>query len=1216
MPSWSASWRPRRGCAWATRWTRRPTSARWSTSRPPTRTERWVREAVAEGARVLLGGTADGALVPADGHRRCRPSARRSARRRRSRRSSWRSRSATSRRAFAEVNDSRFGLQAGVFTNDLAACLAGLRGARGRRRHRQRRAHLSGRPHALRRRQGQRPRSRGRALGHRGHDRAAHHGGRPTRLNRADSGGRSPRAPQRSCASVCVSGHSRTVPGSLNGLTGRSAGTMRVTHDSPSCAARARDSGSASASSGPGSGWPCSAWPSCRWSASSCSPTSSRHARMSPRARSAAGRRPARPLTSRPASRDLETRLLGAAARPDLPDAPRRCQRHRGASGRQPDDDRPRRGGDRGSSWMAASRGPATASACRSPRPRRSPGCRPAAPLQLPQAPSTALRPPRWRGPWQAIPAAWRWPRARRPMAAVSSRSRRPCPGPETRRRRPHGRRSACSGSSRARRPPPGRQQRRSSSDSQHELRRSPVRGQRRSPSGDGRAPARDRSATLRVHINGILSGHPGTARALERLAGSPRRRRSGGRTTARASGSSTSGRDGRLAPTCCSPARSSTFAIVVLLIAVVVGLDLPAALRRPRPVAGAARGALPRGPRGLAPRRAHRPRQPPLVPGGARPAARALPAPQGAGGAAAHRPRRPQGRQRRRGPSGRRPPPRGHGQQHPRHALATATAPSASVATSSRSSCRTPMPPTPSWRPTGCATSACGPPAGERVIPFSGGISSVPQLAADRTDALPPGRRRAVPLQAQRSRHGRGLRPRPRPACPSDRRSRRAVTVIRDVIRHAQPDARLPAHRRPARRRRPRLRGPHPALRRARPSRTPVSSSRRPRPPGGPCELDLACFEVVAAGSARHRREPGRQHQPLAADAGGRRTSAPPGCSRSWPATASARAASSSSSPSARPSPTSTACVATSTALQHAGVRIAADDVGAGNAGLRLLSQLRFDIVKIDLSLVQDGAQHDSSRNVVRSLMDLAARQGAVAIAEGLETAEQLRSLRELGITTGQGYLLGRPGRNLGLARSTSRRWRRALSSSQAAPARGRRRSACRRRVGPSAMRLPEPARPQPALHSLRGDPADRPEPELHHLGAPRDPGAGQPGARLAAAPRRPTPRAGFLCFSAILAGVIGLGWLATEWGLPAPTELAIERGRWARRAAPRRHRASSRHSRSCPGSGCAAGTARRAGSGPVAIVAGVLRHGPGGLVPGRAARRWRVRCSSSCWR
>jgi EAL domain-containing protein (putative c-di-GMP-specific phosphodiesterase class I) len=89
---------------------------------------------------------------------------------------------------------------------------------------------------------------------------------------------------------------------------------------------------------------------------------------------------------------------------------------------------------------------------------------------------------------------------------------------------------------------------------------------------------------------------------------------------------------------------------------------------------------------------------------------------------------------------------------------------------------------------------------------------------------------------------------------------------------------------------------------------------------------------------------------------------------------------------------------------------------VGAGNAGLRLLSQLRFDIVKIDLSLVQEGTQRDSSRNVLRSLKDLADREGAVAIAEGLETAEQLRALRELGIAAGQGYLLGRPGRNVAL--------------------------------------------------------------------------------------------------------------------------------------------------------------------------------------------------------
>ena len=96
--------------------------------------------------------------------------------------------------------------------------------------------------------------------------------------------------------------------------------------------------------------------------------------------------------------------------------------------------------------------------------------------------------------------------------------------------------------------------------------------------------------------------------------------------------------------------------------------------------------------------------------------------------------------------------------------------------------------------------------------------------------------------------------------------------------------------------------------------------------------------------------------------------------------------------------------------ALQRLGLRIAADDVGAGNAGLRLLSQMRFDIVKIDLSLVQEGTERDSSRAVLRSLRELAARWQAYVIAEGLETASQLRMVRELGVAAGQGYLLARP--------------------------------------------------------------------------------------------------------------------------------------------------------------------------------------------------------------
>ncbi|HEX2469351.1 MAG TPA: bifunctional diguanylate cyclase/phosphodiesterase [Candidatus Limnocylindrales bacterium] len=96
--------------------------------------------------------------------------------------------------------------------------------------------------------------------------------------------------------------------------------------------------------------------------------------------------------------------------------------------------------------------------------------------------------------------------------------------------------------------------------------------------------------------------------------------------------------------------------------------------------------------------------------------------------------------------------------------------------------------------------------------------------------------------------------------------------------------------------------------------------------------------------------------------------------------------------------------------ACRAAGMRIAADDVGAGNAGLRLLSQLRFDIVKIDLSLVQGGVVRATSQEVIQTLKDLADRWNALVIAEGIETVEQLEFVRSLGIRAGQGYLLGVP--------------------------------------------------------------------------------------------------------------------------------------------------------------------------------------------------------------
>ncbi len=99
--------------------------------------------------------------------------------------------------------------------------------------------------------------------------------------------------------------------------------------------------------------------------------------------------------------------------------------------------------------------------------------------------------------------------------------------------------------------------------------------------------------------------------------------------------------------------------------------------------------------------------------------------------------------------------------------------------------------------------------------------------------------------------------------------------------------------------------------------------------------------------------------------------------------------------------------------ACRRVGMRLAADDVGAGNAGLRLLSEVQFDIVKIDLSLVQGGILHDPELAVLRALQELATRWHASVVAEGVETSEQLAAIRSIGIKAGQGYLLGRPSRD-----------------------------------------------------------------------------------------------------------------------------------------------------------------------------------------------------------
>ncbi|SPB15410.1 RNase II stability modulator [Caballeronia novacaledonica] len=91
-------------------------------------------------------------------------------------------------------------------------------------------------------------------------------------------------------------------------------------------------------------------------------------------------------------------------------------------------------------------------------------------------------------------------------------------------------------------------------------------------------------------------------------------------------------------------------------------------------------------------------------------------------------------------------------------------------------------------------------------------------------------------------------------------------------------------------------------------------------------------------------------------------------------------------------------------------GVRIAIDDFGTGYSSLSYFARFRPDVLKLDKSFVDNIATDAMVRTVVEGVIDLAHKLGVTVVAEGVETQEQLDTLREVNCDKVQGYLLSRP--------------------------------------------------------------------------------------------------------------------------------------------------------------------------------------------------------------
>lgn len=96
---------------------------------------------------------------------------------------------------------------------------------------------------------------------------------------------------------------------------------------------------------------------------------------------------------------------------------------------------------------------------------------------------------------------------------------------------------------------------------------------------------------------------------------------------------------------------------------------------------------------------------------------------------------------------------------------------------------------------------------------------------------------------------------------------------------------------------------------------------------------------------------------------------------------------------------------------LRARGLRVAVDDAGAGFASLRHVLLIEPDYLKLDISLCAGVAGDRRRRALARALLAFAQETGTRTVAEGIETGEDLETLRELGVDYAQGFHLARPG-------------------------------------------------------------------------------------------------------------------------------------------------------------------------------------------------------------
>ncbi len=95
---------------------------------------------------------------------------------------------------------------------------------------------------------------------------------------------------------------------------------------------------------------------------------------------------------------------------------------------------------------------------------------------------------------------------------------------------------------------------------------------------------------------------------------------------------------------------------------------------------------------------------------------------------------------------------------------------------------------------------------------------------------------------------------------------------------------------------------------------------------------------------------------------------------------------------------------------LRQCGFRLAVDDLGAGYSGLNSVAQLQPDFVKVDMALTRAIDRWKIKQHLVEGVVHFARQEGIEVVAEGIETEDEAKMIRDLGCGLQQGFLHGRP--------------------------------------------------------------------------------------------------------------------------------------------------------------------------------------------------------------